>query len=600
MEKIYARADILVELSWEVCNKVGGIYTVIQSKAALMHQYYNDYFLIGPYFKDRAEFELEEHLPPYELAQVFEKLKAEGIICYYGSWQIKGEPKVILIDYRGLTERKNEFKEWLWLEHGIDSIRAGWDFEEPIIWSFACARLLEELSRSAWQGKRIVSHHHEWLAGISLLFLKKRQPLIRSVFTTHATMLGRSVASHNEDLYSLLGSFDPSKKAYEVGVQEKFLTEKACAKEATVFTTVSEITGLEAEHLLGRKPDVLVLNGFDTERFPTIEETSIKHVTAREILREFQTFHFFPYYHNFNLDENLMFCISGRYEFGNKGMDVFVDALGKLNKKLQDENAERTVTVFFWLLRDNMGVKSEVLENRNYYRHIKSYVKWHSGTILKEITRDFIISEDPSKDSFYSKEFLHEMKKDVLHFKRQGDPPLVTHSFFGEYDDALLKKLHGVGLDNKSDDKVKIIVSPCFLDGNDGVLDLSYYDALAGTHFAIFPSSYEPWGYTPLEAAAMGVPTVTTDLAGFGRFIKPQLLPQHSGIYVLDRFKKSHDQIVDGLFKILVEYVSLDHTERVQHKINAKQLSKLADWRHMIKNYIKAHNLALEDVPSSD
>ena len=595
--KVHPRADVVVETSWEVCNKVGGIYTVLQSKAALMRKYYPDYLVVGPYFRDKAEYEFEPQDPPQAIAEVFDRLSAEGIACHYGTWTIKGEPKAILVDYRGLTPRRGEFKTWFWERYGIDSLNAAWDFDEPVIWSWACGRLIQELSAELWSGKRVISHHHEWMAGLSLLYLKEFSPLVRTVFTTHATMLGRSIAGSGQDLYGMLDDIDPLAKAYEVGVQEKFLTERACARESHVFTTVSEVTGMEAERLLGRKPDVLVLNGFDMEKFPTIEETSIKHVTSREVLHEFQTYHFFPYYHDFDLDHNLMFCISGRYEFSNKGMDVFVDALARLNEELRSRDDERTVTVFFWILRDNDGVRPELLENKSYYRHIRNYVQWHSAGILKKIARDFITSEDPSKDSFYTKEFLHEMKKDVLHFKRKGDPPLSTHRVPYEDRDPLLQKLRDVGLRNRAQDKVKVVVYPCYLDGNDSLTDLSYYDALAGCHFAVFPSSYEPWGYTPLEAAAMGVPTLTTDLAGYGKFIRPHLLADNPGIFVIDRHKKSYDESVENLFAELSRFASLDHAERVQNKINAKQLSKLADWKHMVKHYIEAHNLALEDLP---
>lgn len=593
-DTVHARADVAVELSWEVCNKVGGIYTVLASKASLMKSYYADYFTIGPYFKEKASLEFEQEKPPASIEHVFEKLRSEGIFCYYGKWMIKGEPKVILVDYRGLIPRKEEFKKWFWDTNGIDSLHSSWDFDEPVIWSWACARLLQELSALVWQGKRIVSHHHEWMAGLSLLYLKKYVPIIRTIFTTHATMLGRSLAGRGEDLYGNLDTLDPHAKAYEVGVQDKYLTEKACANEAHVFTTVSEITGLEAEKLLGRKPDVLVLNGFDLERFPTIEETSIKHVSSKASLQEFQTYHFFPYYHNFDMKNNLMFCISGRYEFGNKGIDVFVDALARLNESLKDSRSEKTVTVFFWLLRENTGVKRDLLENKNYYRHIKHYVHRHTDTILKELTRDFIMQEDPEKNAFFSKEFLHQMKQDVLHFKRGGNPPIATHSFIGEQDDLLLKKLLAVGLDNKENDKVKVVVYPAFLDGNDALINLPYYDALAGCHFAVFPSAYEPWGYTPLEAAAMGVPTLTTDLAGFGRFIKNELSSTFPGVQVIDRYKKSYDEVVENLFTALDDFTRLSHEDRVQHKIAAKRLSKKADWKHLVKKYIIAHNKALE------
>ncbi len=593
-DPIKAEADAVFELSWEVCNKVGGIYTVIMSKAVLMQDYYKDYFTIGPYFKGKAEADFEEQPVPPKIKKVFDDLARQGVHCYYGRWQIKGEPISILIDYRSLVTQKNELKRWFWDNFKIDSLRSGWDFDEPLLWSWASGMLIEKLQKEVFSDKKIITHHHEWLAGLGLLYLKGKNVPVKTVFTTHATMLGRALAARGVDLYKELESLNPEAESYKVGVQDKFLTERACAQEADVFTTVSEITAIEAKKILGREPEVLVLNGLDVARFPTIEETSIKHVTSRDQLREFLTYYFHPYYRNFRLEHNIMFCIFGRYEFKNKGLDVFIEALGKLNKKLQEEGSKRTVTAFFWIPNMTYGVKTELLENKNYYRHIKSYVEWHSKEIIGKIIRDFITSEDPTKESIYTKEFMHAMKKDVLHFKRTGNPSLVTHNLKDESHDLIISNLLAQGLENNEDDKVKAVVYPCYLDGDDSLANLPYYEAMAGTHLAVFPSYYEPWGYTPLEAAAMGVPAVTTDLAGFGRFIKPKLLEESPGMFVLERFGKTHEEEVKQLFQILYDFTKLDHAERVQNKINAKQLSQLADWAHLVKNYIRAHNMALE------
>ncbi len=591
--EVTAKADWVLEISWEVCNKVGGIYTVLMSKAALMREYYDNYLVIGPYFRDKTETSFSEEPVPDFLKPVFSFLSSQGVKAYYGSWLVKGEPKAVLIDYRSLIPRKNDFKSFFWERFRIDSLRSGWDFEEPLIWSWAVGLFLKAFSEQ-FPDKRIVSHHHEWLAGLSLLWIKAHDVPLRTVFTTHATMLGRAIAGSGLDLYSMLDDMDPGAEAYRLGVQDKFLTERACAHRADVFTTVSEITAIEAKKILGIEPAVLLLNGLDLARFPTIEETSIKHVTNRERLREFQTYYFFPYYHNFELEHNIMFAILGRYEFRNKGFDVFIKALGRLNERLKKDGSKRTVTAFFWVPLPNRGVKPELLENKNYYRHIKNYVEWHSDEILKKIVHDFITCEDPVRESIFTKEFLRDMKREVLHFKRQGNPPICTHIIDDEANNLIIKSLLAEGLDNREDDKVKVVVYPCYLDGNDSLTNLEYYEAIAGTHFAIFPSYYEPWGYTPLEAAAMGVPSLTTDLAGFGRFIKPKLLPEHPGIFVLERYRKSDEEIVNSLADILYRFSQLDHSERVENKINAKQLSQLADWKHLIKNYIRAHNLALE------
>lgn len=594
IKMVKAHATAVAEISWETCNKVGGIYTVIASKASHMLQYYQDYFLIGPYFKDKAAYEFEELDEPEHLKNIFEDLRREGIFCYYGKWLIKGEPKVVLVDHRGLMPRKDEFKAWFWEKFAIDTMHSGFDFEEPLVWSWAVGRLLEELKNRIYTNTSFITHHHEWLSGLSLLYLKGMGNTASTVFTTHATMLGRSIAGNGKDLYAMLDNLDAAKEAYALGVQDKFLTEKATALAADVFTTVSEITALEAEKVFGKRPEVLVLNGFEASRFPTIEETSIKHVTAREALREFQSYYFFPHYHNFDLSHNMMMCTSGRYEFGNKGMDVFVDALARLNEQLKQEGGPRTVTVFFWVPMATKGVRTSLLENKNYYRHIKGYVEWHSKEILKTLVQDFITSTDPVKDTFYTGEFMHQMKQDVLHFKRAGDPPISTHILEYADTDPLYNRLLQAGLDNRADDKVKVVVYPVYLDGNDGLLNMPYYEALAGTHLAVFPSYYEPWGYTPLEAAALGVPTVTTDVAGFGRFVEQKVFGENPGAFVIKRYKKEYPDVVQELYDTLLYFTHLDHTERVAHKINVKQLSQLADWSHMVKNYIKAHNLALK------
>jgi len=386
---------------------------------------------------------------------------------------------------------------------------------------------------------------------------------------------------------------DPEKEAYELNVQDKFHVERACAQNAQVFTTVSEITAIEAEKILGRKADVLVLNGLDVEKFPTTEETSIKHVTCREKIREHLTYHFFPHY-TFDLTHNLIFFVFGRYEFKNKGLDILIKALAILNTRLKTEKRNRTIAVFFWIPQQTHSVKIELLENKNYYRHIKNFVEWNSPHILKRIVEDFVSQRDLSSETLFSKEFLIELKKDILKFKRQGNPLILTHEINNENNDPIITALKAEGLDNKEEDKVKAILYPVYLTGNDSLINLSYYDAMAGGHLGIFPSYYEPWGYTPLETSAIGVPAITTDLAGFGRFIEKERGNVEGGIFVLKRYQQKEDLIVADLADIMYKFAMLSHNDRVRNKIMAKNLSNLADWQGLIKNYVLAHNLALK------
>ncbi len=593
---IKAKAEFLFEVSWEVCNKVGGIYTVVKSKAELMKSHYENYILIGPYIKEKADVDLKKERAPPDIQQVFEKLKSANIRCYYGKWQIKGEPDVILVDFSKLIDEKNKLKEQLWNDYRIDSLRSGWSFEEPVIWSAAVAKLLEELCL-VYNNKKIVAHFHEWMAGSALLHLKKRNVGISTVFTTHATMLGRTLAGSGQDLYARLDQINPEEEAYKSSIEDKFTTERACAKAADVFTTVSEITSIEAEKILGRKADVLVLNGLDIAKFPTMEEVAIKHVTCRDKIREFLIFHFFPYY-TFDLNHTMLLFIVGRYEYRNKGIDIFIEALTRLNERLKKEKSKRTVAAFFWIPQETKGVKTELLENKNYYRHIKNFVNFNSEKILANLIYDLVSHKHISKEHLFTKDFVLALKKDLLQFKRKGNPPFVTHNISNEQNDEIVQSLVRHGLDNKKDDNVKTILYPVYLDGNDGLINLPYYDAMAGCHLGLFPSYYEPWGYTPLEAAALGVPSVTSDLSGFGMFIKHNL--KHNmddGIFVLKRYQKTDEDAIKEFTELLYKFCKRNKNERAKNKLSAKEFSGLADWKILIENYIKAHNLALEKHP---
>ncbi len=590
--KTKAESELLFELSWEVCNKVGGIYTVVMSKASLMKKNFKNYILVGPYFPEKAKFDFEESEAPLEIQSSFDEVSKEGIKCYYGKWKIKGEPFTILIDFKEFLDKKNDIKKELWETYQIDSLKAGWDFEEPMIWSYAAGKVIEKIS-SRMPSLKASAQCHEWMAGFTLLYLKKANAKVGTVFTTHATMLGRSLAGNNYDLYNLLDKINPKDEAYKLQIEAKFLTEKACAENCDAFTTVSEITALEAEKFLGRKADVLVLNGLDINKFPTIEETSIKHITVREKIREFISYYFFPYY-SFDLNHNLIFFIVGRYEFHNKGIDLFIKALAKLNEKLKQEDSKRTITAFFWIPAKHYGIRTEVLENKNYYRHIKNYVNYNSDEIISNIIENIMSQKKISVSAIFSDEFLDHLKKDMMRFKRKGIPPLSTH-YMDEDQDLMINEMKKNGLLNREEDKVKSIVYPVYLDGMDEMINLNYYDTMAGCHLGIFPSYYEPYGYTPLEAAALGVCSMTTDLSGFGMFIQKQQ-KKKEGIFILKRMNVPDEEAINDFTDLLYDYSKFTHVERVHNKTVAKNLAALADWGILIENYILAHNLAVKKV----
>ncbi|MBD3309897.1 hypothetical protein GF351_01625 [Candidatus Woesearchaeota archaeon] len=597
---ISLKSDMLFECSWEVCNKVGGIFTVVKSKAAQMVEHYKDgYFLIGPYFADKVAGQFEEHLPEEGEKlisgekKIVEELKNEGIILHAGKWLIDGEPNVVLVDFSNFTGKLNDWKRWLWENYQIDSLGTEYfDFDQPMIWAIAVGKVLERFAKSNPDSK-ISAQFHEWLAGAALLYLKKTDAKIGTVFTTHATMLGRTLASTGK-LYEIMDDIDPVKAAYEHHIQAKYLAERRCADNADVFTTVSEITGIEAKALLKRKPDVLLLNGLNLDKFPTFEESAIKHKTFKNLIKEFISYYFFPYY-TFDIQKTLIFFLAGRYEFHDKGVDIYIRALGQLNERLKKAKSDRKVVAFFWVPGNIRGIKHTLLENRTRYEDIKDGLEEEWEDMKIKLLDDILEQKDIRKEELMSPDLLMETKSKLLKFKQKGLPPLSTHDLYDEPHDQIISTLMEVGLDNKEDDPVKIIFYPIYLTGADGLLNTSYYESMQGAHLGVFPSFYEPWGYTPLEAGALGVSSVTTDLAGFGRYIQGRNRNKDAqGIFVLKRMGLPDEDVIKQLTKVMFDYCKLSAKGRIKNKISAKELAGLADWSILVENYIKAHNLAVE------
>jgi len=591
-----AKADCFFEVSWEVCNKVGGIYTVITSKIQQMQLYYKQhYFTIGPYFPGKAITDkFQEKTPPDFMKDAFAALLKIGIRCYYGLWLVDGEPNTILIDYSGYNYKLNDIKTENWNIFKIDSINSKYhDYDEPILWS-TCAGIFLEKMKQGCPNKKIAVQFHEWLAGGGLLYLKSRKAKIGTIFTTHATMLGRTLAANNVDLYGMLDKIDPTKEAYNYGIQEKFLTEKACALSADAFTTVSEITGIEATHFFSRKPDVLVLNGLDTHVFPTFDDASVKHKILKAKIKKFLSFYFFPY-QSFELDETLIFFLAGRYEFQNKGIDVFIESLGQLNTYLKKQNSTKTIVAFIWVPTGIREIKPEILENRTYYEDIEDSVHDIVEEVKDRLVYGIVGKKEINPDFIFGKPLVKENQKRVSRFKRDGDPPLCTHNLYDEAGDAILNSCKANNLKNTKEDRVKVIFYPIYLNGADRLTDLTYYEGIMASHLGVFPSYYEPWGYTPMEAGGLGIASVTTDLAGFGRYIQNHTHRHgNPGIYVLERQNKSKEDVVKQLSSVFVEFVNSSKQDRIENKLRAKNLADKADWNILVQNYIEAHNLAVD------
>jgi len=591
------KAKVCCEVSWEVCNKVGGIFTVVSSKASRMVEHYKDgYFAIGPFFPAKAYGVFEEKFPPDRLRMAFEQLKHEGIECHYGTWLIKGSPNTILIDFSNFVKHKDGIKKYLWDAFKIDTLGTDYyDVDEPVIWAWAAGKVVEKIAAVSEQPA--VGHFHEWLSGAGILYLKGNNIKVGTVFTTHATMLGRTLASEHQ-LYEVLDQLNGDEEASKrgQGLKAKHFIEKMSAQKADIFTTVSDITGMEAERLLGRKPDVLLPNGLDMSKYPTFEENSIKHKLMKSKIFDFLHAYFFPYY-AFDHQNTLVFFLAGRYEFHDKGIDIFIKALGRLNERLKAEKSNKTVATFFWVPGNIKGIKQGLLENKTFYRDLKDSINDELDEIEHNILHELLASHEITKENLFTDELREELKRKVLRFRRKGTPPLSTHDLYDEDADHIIKAFRDAGLDNTQQNPVKVIFYPIYLSGADGLLDLSYYEAMQGSHLGVFPSYYEPWGYTPLEAGALGVPSVTTDLAGFGKFICNECtLDKNPGIWVLKRLHKQEDEVVQELTDQLHYYATLSRHERIQNKLAARSIANNADWKAFIERYIEAENAAVDKL----
>ena len=577
----------VLEASWEVCNKVGGIYTVVSSKVLHMIRRYEDrYLTVGPYVAHNAATEFVPQDAPEPIKAAIKRLEPEGIKCTYGVWDVKGKPACILIDFSEVMGERDTIKTEFWERFKIDSLNAPYDYDEPLVWSFCVGKLAEALSE---HGKTIL-HAHEWLAGGAILYTKTYAPQIATVFTTHATMLGRSISGTWGNLYDVLETIDDEKAARELNVTNKHHTEKAAAHAADVFTTVSQITGIEAEHILHKKPDLILPNGLDYSTFPDAEEIPIQHRKHREHIHEFLMAYFFPYY-RFDLDHTLLMYVSGRYEYTNKGVDITIAALGRLNRELKKMETNRTIVVFFFIPSGIQNIRYDLLESKALFEDVQDEFASYLDTMKQKLITGFARHENPDEVELFDEAFTQRMRRMRHNFTKHGQPPLTTHHIMNEDHDQLLRDLREHGLTNREEDRIKVVFYPGYLSNSDGLLNLDYEQAVMGCHLGIFPSYYEPWGYTPMESAGYGVPAITTDLAGLGAYMLTNDIPQ-TGISVLKRRNKHGEEIIEPLKELIKGYALMHRTERLELKHQAIALAHRFDWEYLAPNYFEAHELA--------
>ncbi|MEZ6191590.1 MAG: glycogen/starch synthase [Phycisphaerales bacterium] len=587
---------LLMEIAWEVCNQVGGIYTVLRSKVpSMVSRWGSRYCLVGPYNPHTAEVEFEPAPLVGAVGQAVRQLQEMGYSAHYGRWLVSGRPHVVLLDTSSVGGILNEVKHRVWTDHGIPSSNEQ-SVNQAVAFGEMCRALLSMLSQKESQRRQLVAHFHEWQAGMAIPMLRRENWPGSLVFTTHATLVGRYLATSNSAFYDHLPFLNGDQEAKNFNVAAQHQIEKAAAHGSHVFTTVSDVTAQECSQLLGRTPDMLLPNGLNIRRFTAIHEFQTLHQTYKERLHEFTIGHFFPSY-SFDLDNTLYMFTSGRYEYLNKGMDVTIEALARLNHRLRETASPVTVVFFIITKAPFHSINVKALQTRamlNEFRTASDAIKDSVGDGLFLSAATGVI---PDLNSLMEDYWRLRLRRAIHAWKSRTPPAIVTHDLVDDARDPVLNQLRTCRLFNLEGDRVKVVFHPDFVQATNPLFGLEYDQFVRGCHLGVFPSYYEPWGYTPLESIALGVPAVTSDLSGFGSYLK-QLMPDHAskGIYVVPRrnhdFHRSAEELTDRLFR----FVSLGRRDRVMLRNSVESFSEHFDWHNLGRRYHETHDLALDRV----
>lgn len=537
--------EYIFETSWEVCNKVGGIYTVLSSRARTLQTLLKDkVFFIGPDFNgDNTPSDFIENKT---LLKAWKKhaLEKDGLSVRIGRWNVPGKPIVILVDYQAFFEKKDALYYAMWSDFQVDSLHAYGDYDESCIFACATGRVIESYyTFFQLQKNKVVAHFNEWMLGMGALYLKKHVPAIATLFTTHATTVGRSIAGNNKPLYGFLSAYNGDQMANELNVAAKHSVEKQAARNVDCFTTVSEITARECKQLLDKAPDIVTPNGFEDDFVPKGQSYVAKRKKARAALMNVAE----KLTGSKISDEALLVATSGRYEFKNKGIDVFIAAINELRSKNLSKEIVAFILVPGWICGYREDLKDRLMRQEEFSSPLPS--------------------------------------------------PFVTHQLFEPDNDKVLGYLRHLNFTNEDNLPVKLIFVPSYLTGEDGIFDTAYYDLLIGFDLTVFPSYYEPWGYTPLESIAFGVPAITTDLAGFGLWAcheegdKPSI---EQGAEVVNRTDYNYDETVEAISRVIEAYAAFSPEAVSAAREASMKLADKASWKHFIGFYQEAYRIALK------
>lgn len=540
--------SFIFESSWEVCNKVGGIYTVLSTRAKTMQDALKDKVVfIGPDFwqgKENPLFTEDKKL----WKKWVQKTKNEGLNIRVGRWNIPGEPLVVLVDFNPFFAIRDELYAQAWNDYQVDSLHGYGDYDEANMFSYAAGRVVESFYNEFLNNAAdVVYQAHEWMTCLGALYVQKNVPQIATIFTTHATSIGRSIAGNGKPLYDYLWAYNGTQMSRELNMEAKHSIERQTAHNVDCFTTVSDVTGLECKELLDKECDAILMNGFEADFVPKGAKFTSDRKSARKRIFEVAnalTGHQFA-------DDTMIVATSGRYEFKNKGIDVFIHAM----RKCLDQAA---------------GLQNEVLA-------LIQVPGWVAG---------------PRAD-------LQERLQNPQIYDTALANPVITHNLHETEHDQVLNLFRALDIVNNPDSKVKVIFVPCYLDGADGIFQMPYYDLLIGNDLAVYPSYYEPWGYTPLEAVAFHVPCITTSLSGFGiwaQTLKGAISSLEDGVEVIARNDYNNEEVAQCICDAVMRYSAYTDTQRDAIRKKAAALSKKALWKNFFTYYCQAYSIALDNA----
>ena len=551
MKKERLFPDYIFESSWEVCNKVGGIYAVLSTRAKTLKEKLGDRLIfIGPdCWGEKTSPYFEEDKSLFSEWQV--QAAKEGINVKIGRWTVPGSPVAILVDFNVFYPQKDTIYTQLWNKFHVDSLHAYGDYDEASMFAYAAARVVESFYNNVIAKQKpaakVVYHGNEWMTGLGVLYIHDRLPQVATIFTTHATSIGRSIAGNNKPLYDYLEAYNGDQMADELNMQSKQSIEKQTAAYVDCFTTVSDITARECAELLDKPVDVVLPNGFEDDFVPQGKEFDRKRSAARRRLLDITR----ALTGDTVSDDAVIISTSGRYEWRNKGIDVFIEAVNRL--RLSADQLKKEVVAFI---------------------EVPAWVNSPREDLAERLAK---MAEGETFDT-------------------PLDTPVITHWLNEQQNDRALGMMNWLGMHNAKGEKVKLVFIPCYLTGDDGIVNLSYFDVILGNDLCVYPSYYEPWGYTPLEAVAFKVPCITTDLAGFGLWAHNEAgghITLDKGVEVIHRTDYNYNEVADDIRDTVIKYANATKQKQGRIRNNARALSQKALWSQFIEYYYEAYDFAL-------